>query len=42
MEAGNLSETEFKVMVIRMLISMKNDIETMKNVQSEMKIPYLK
>ena len=36
MEASNLPETEFKVMAIRMLNSMKKDIENMKNNQSEM------
>ena len=29
MEVSNLSDTEFKVMVIRILNSMKKDIETM-------------
>ena len=43
-EASNFSDTEFKVMVIRMLkelsgnyISMKKDIETMNKNQEEMK-----
>ena len=31
MEASNLSDTQLKVMVIRMLNSMRRDIETMKN-----------
>ena len=37
MEASHLSDTEFKVMVIRMLKGMKKDIETIKEDQSEMK-----
>ena len=37
MEVSNLSDTEFKVMVIRILNSMKKDIETMKNNQAQMK-----
>ena len=36
-EAGNLSDTEFKGMVIGMLNSMKKDTETIKKDQSEMK-----
>ena len=35
MERCNLSDIEFKVMVIRMLKSMKNDIGTMRKDQSE-------
>ena len=37
MEDGNLSNTESKVMLIRMLKIMKKNIETIKNDQSEMK-----
>ena len=37
MEASNLSDTQFNVMVIRMLNSMKKDIGSMKNNQAEMK-----
>ena len=37
MEASNLTDTEFKVMIIRMLNSMKKDIETIKKGQSEIK-----
>lgn len=36
MEASNLSNTEFKVMVIRMLNSSKKDMGTMRSNQSEM------
>ena len=31
MEASNLSDTEFKVMIIRVLKSMKKSIKTIKN-----------
>ena len=37
MEASNLSDTEFKVMLIWMLNIKKKDIETMKNNQAERK-----
>ena len=37
MEARNLSDTEFKVMVIRMFNIMKKDKENIKKDQSEMK-----
>ena len=37
MKASNLSERYFRVMSIRILISMKKDIETIKNDQSEIK-----
>ena len=36
-EASNLSDTEFRVMIIRILKSMKKDIETIKQDQSEIK-----
>ena len=43
-EASNLSDIEFKVMVIRMLNSMRKDIETIEKNQSEIKstIPEMK
>ena len=37
MGASNLSNIEFKVMIIRILNTIKMDIETMKTSQSEMK-----
>ena len=37
MEASNLSDVEFKVIIIMMLNGMKKDIETIKKNQSEMK-----
>ena len=37
MEASTLSDMECKVMIIRMLNSMKKDIETIKKDQSEIK-----
>ena len=37
MEVSNLSDTEFKVMVIRMLNSVKKDLETIMKDQPEMK-----
>ena len=37
MEASNSSDREFRVMIIRILNSMKKDIETIKKYQSEMK-----
>ena len=37
MEASNLSDREFRVMIIRILNSMKKDIETIKKDQSEIK-----
>ena len=37
MEASNLSDIEFKVMIISILNSMKKDIETIKKDQSEIK-----
>ena len=37
MEASNLSDIEFKVMVKRMLNNTKEDIETIKKNQSEIK-----
>ena len=37
MEASNLSGREFRVMIIRILNSMKKDIETIKKDQSEKK-----
>ena len=37
MEASNLSDREFGVMIIRTLNSMKKDIETIKKDQSEIK-----
>ena len=42
MEASNLSYREFTVMIIRMLNSMKKDIETIKKDQSEIKNATLK
>ena len=41
MEASNLSETEFKLMVTRILNGMKKDIEKIKYNQFEMKTTYL-
>ena len=38
MEAKNLSYTEFKVMIIRMLNSMKKDIETVKKIPFRNKV----
>ena len=35
MEANNLSDREFKVMIIKILNSMKKDAETIKRDQSE-------
>ena len=35
--ASNLSDTEFKVIIIRMVNSMKKDMEIIKNEQSEIK-----
>ena len=35
MEASNLSDREFRVMIIRILNNMKKDIETIKKDQSE-------
>ena len=37
MEASNLSDREFKVMIIRIFNSMRKDIETIKRDQSEIK-----
>ena len=37
MEASSLSDIKFRVMIIRMLNSMKKDIETIKKGQSEIK-----
>ena len=37
MEASNLSDREFRIMVVRILNSMKKDIETIKKDQSEIK-----
>ena len=37
MEASNLSDREFRVMIIRIFNSMKKDIETIKMDQSEIK-----
>ena len=37
MEASYLSDTEFKITVIRMFNSMKKDLETIKMDQSEVK-----
>ena len=37
MEASNLSNREFRVMIIKILNSMKKDINIIKKVQSEIK-----
>ena len=37
MEASNLSDREFRIMVVRILNSMKKDIETITKDQSEIK-----
>ena len=37
MEISNLSHREFRVIIIRILNSIKNDIETIKKDQSEIK-----
>ena len=37
MEASNLSDREFRVMIIRIFNSMKKDRDTIKNDQSEIK-----
>ena len=37
MEASNLSDVEFRIMIIRMLSNMKKDVETIKKNQSEIK-----
>ena len=37
MEGSNLSDREFRVMIIKILNSMKTDIETIKKGQSESK-----
>ena len=37
MEASNLSNREFRVMIIRILNSMKKDLETIKREQMELK-----
>ena len=37
MEASNLSDREFRVMIIRILNTMKKDIETIKKDQSKIK-----
>ena len=37
MEAVNLSDREFRVMIIRILNTMKKDVETLKKNQSEIK-----
>lgn len=37
MEVSNLSDIRFRVIIVRMLNSMKNDIGTIKNDKSEMK-----
>ena len=37
MEASNLSDSKFRVMIIRILNSMKKDIETIRKDQSELK-----
>ena len=37
MEASNLSDVEFRLMIIRMLSNMKKDVETIKKNQSEIK-----
>ena len=37
MKASNLSDREFRVMIIRILNSMKKDMETTKKDQSEIK-----
>ena len=42
MEVSNLSDREFRVMIIRVLNSMKKDRETIKKDQSKIKNEYLK
>ena len=38
MEARNLSEREFRVIIIRVFNNMKKDIETIKKDQSEIRV----
>ena len=37
MEISNLSDAEFKTLVIRMLKELREDLSSIKNIQSEMK-----
>ena len=37
MEISNLSDAEFKTLVIRMLMEFSEDLNSIKNIQSEMK-----
>ena len=37
MEESNVSETEFKTLVIRMLTELSEDLNSIKKIQSEMK-----
>ena len=37
MEIGNLSDAEFKTLVIRMLKELSEDLNSIKKIQSEMK-----
>ena len=41
MEINNLSDTEFKTLVTRMLKELSEDLNSMKKVQSEMKDPLI-
>ena len=42
MEISNLSDAEFKILVIRMLKELSEDLNTIKKIQSEMKDTLLK
>ena len=42
MEISNLSDAEFKTLVIRMLKELSEDLNSKKNIQSEMMVTLLK
>ena len=42
MEISNLSDAEFKILVIRMLKELSEDLNSIKKIQSDMKVTLLK
>ena len=42
MEISNLSDAEFKTLVIRMFEELSEDVSSIKKIQSETRIHYLK
>ena len=42
MEVSNLSDIEFRVMIIRIFNSKKKNIETIKKISQKQKVQYLK